>query len=722
VIQVRVGAELVELSWDVFEERVRAGRIPPEAEIRWEPVTGAQFVRADELETYRSLRDERVTSWQRDFGQSAAPLATALLVGVQLRLWALSLVPSHQRWLELHLTKWTPFTLENGEVWRLVTMGFLHTDPIHLTMNMLWMAYTSWNLERALGWRNLVALYLTSVVGGALLSTWGAPESPSLGASGGVFGLIAASVVFGLQYPDMLPERSRRFFGFAMLPYLLVMFLSGLFNASTDNWCHLGGLLTGAALATRLVPPAFEPAPGHNTRVHLRVATAIAATFAGLAFAGPTLTAVQDVDEVRLAQLHASDAAPPLDPDRYRELQFDVPLGWIAGATLDRTSGYRSPAGPRAWAVRVATNALPTNAVKELQDRRDQLEDLGAVITRWEVDPSEVAGTPGLIARATLSYDDQEIVGTWQVATRGRHVLHVIWQVEAEAADHLAPLAGRLLDSVVWQFPEELTAVEGAWTANPNNGPITRRFAEELAEVGRVEEALARWMSLIESAPRARRPWEGLLQLLTWYPDATPELDALLERALAADAGATVDLGVVTTLEARGEASTARALLDLAWARSPGDRTLRAARRSREMSVVLDPSTQLPAGSAWDVLTRRPRPASLRTTPPTLAEARQYAQVLASTHDALLQRAATERDASDPGLAATLLMLAHGHPIAEPEQEFDALLIALRGPEAPWWWSTSATELLGDRDTLADLLEAQPREQLLTRIPGFGSR
>ena len=351
VIEVQINGETIGLTWEDFEERVRAGRVPPEALVRWEPLTGDAWVEAGELETYKSLHNEALWDWQRSLRHGPVPILTALLVGFQVRVWWLAHIPSWNVWLETRFTKWTAFTLEDGEVWRILTMGLLHTDGIHLVMNMLWLGYTAWNLEAALGRKNLLCLYFGSVTAGSLLSMWGAPESPSLGASGGVFGLIAASVVFGFARPNILPVRSLRFFGFAMLPFLLLMFLSGVFNARTDNWCHLGGLLAGGLLAGMLDPPPLERAPGHNTRVRGAVLLLIGGVLTTLALAGPAFVSLADADEVRTTALTARSASRRVevaDPGRYRSLRYDVPLGWTLGSSFDGLHGFRSPAGGRA--------------------------------------------------------------------------------------------------------------------------------------------------------------------------------------------------------------------------------------------------------------------------------------------------------------------------------------------------------------------------------------
>lgn len=719
MIRVRIGDEQLDLSWDAFEERARAGRIPPNALVQWEPVTGAEFVQADQLEIYQSLHDEQLASWQRSFRDGPPPLATALLVGVQIRIWSLTLVPSVSTWFEVQLTKWTPFTLEEGEIWRLLTMGFLHVDPTHLAMNMLWMAYTSWNLERALGWRHLVLLYLGSVAGGSLMSTWGAPGSPSLGASGGVFGLIAASVVFGLKYPDALPESSRRFFGFAMLPYLLFMFVSGLFNENTDNWCHFGGLLTGGLLATSLSPAALDRDTDRRLSLHHALLASFALSFGALLWLGPDLTALDDHDEVRMMKLRSArrDAPPPppLDPDRYRELIYQTPVSWNPASTVDLIGGMRSPAGPRFWAVRATTTELPSTAEEVIRQRREALERAGALIQSWDPSAAEIAGVPGLRADAAFVYQGEPMRGTWWAATRGRHQLVATWQTDAARHDRFRALADRALSTLVWNDPEDLTVAEAAWRDHPENLIVTRSYASALADVGRVDEAMARWTSLLGDDPARRKAWDGLLQLLQWYPHDLPDAEQWLDRALAADAGSAVDLGVIIALEARGEPDTARALLEIAWLRAPGDRTLRRARQSRGMSTDLAASTGMPPSASYDPLTGQTRDASLRSEPGTLTEARANAALAVERRERLLQTAQQQLSAGAPELLGTLVLLARGEAPTDRLAAREALFADLQSSTTPVWHDPS----LGAPAALLDHLRGLPQDRATASIPEF---
>jgi len=75
-------------------------------------------------------------------------------------------------------------------------------------------------------------------------------DGPSAGASGALFGLFGVLFVFGLKYRRELPEGFKRAFGTGMLPVILLNVGIGfVFRGFIDNAAHMGGLLSGAALA-----------------------------------------------------------------------------------------------------------------------------------------------------------------------------------------------------------------------------------------------------------------------------------------------------------------------------------------------------------------------------------------------------------------------------------------------------------------------------------------
>jgi len=156
---------------------------------------------------------------------------------------------------------------EHHEWWRFVSPMFIHINLPHVLINMysLWMVgpyveklYGSakfvvfWVVTGIAG---VVASYLTVVDSDASLGSLGrflfkTQDVPSAGASGALFGLVGVLFVFGIKFRHELPEGFKRAFGTGMLPIILInLFIGYLGRGVIDNAAHLGGLLSGAALA-----------------------------------------------------------------------------------------------------------------------------------------------------------------------------------------------------------------------------------------------------------------------------------------------------------------------------------------------------------------------------------------------------------------------------------------------------------------------------------------
>jgi hypothetical protein len=130
--------------------------------------------------------------------------------------------------------------------WTLVTYMFLHAGFGHIFMNMLGLFFFGPRLEERLGGPDFLKLYFLAGMGGALLS-FGAPFTPVVGASGGVFGVLMG---FAMYWPKeniyiwgVLPVESRFLIGFLAIMSLY----SGLTgaNASVAHFAHLGGFAAG---------------------------------------------------------------------------------------------------------------------------------------------------------------------------------------------------------------------------------------------------------------------------------------------------------------------------------------------------------------------------------------------------------------------------------------------------------------------------------------------
>ena len=147
--------------------------------------------------------------------------------------------------------------IDQGEVWRLVSCVFLHNDGLHLFMNGLALFGLGRLCESLYGRPRFLFLFLLAGLAGSTLSYLGGHRL-SVGASGAVFGLMGAPIVFGWRHRDELPEGLGDQLRRALLPWVGLNLLVGLMLPFIDNLAHLGGLLTGGALAlllgNRVVP------------------------------------------------------------------------------------------------------------------------------------------------------------------------------------------------------------------------------------------------------------------------------------------------------------------------------------------------------------------------------------------------------------------------------------------------------------------------------------
>ena len=139
------------------------------------------------------------------------------------------------------------------EVWQLVTYAFLHGNLLHLFFNMfaLWMFGTL--IELDWGSRRFLTYYFACVIGAALAqltvaSSGGGDIYPTVGASGGVFGILLA---FGLRFPNqyillLIPPIPIKAKYFVVIFGAVELFLgiTGT-QAGVAHFAHLGGMAAG---------------------------------------------------------------------------------------------------------------------------------------------------------------------------------------------------------------------------------------------------------------------------------------------------------------------------------------------------------------------------------------------------------------------------------------------------------------------------------------------
>jgi membrane associated rhomboid family serine protease len=141
--------------------------------------------------------------------------------------------------------------VRHGEVWRLLTAGMLHANVWHLAGNMGALLAFGQLVEVLAHWSRLVVVFVLSILVGSLFSMVLLPHASSVGASGGLMGLLGFLIVVGMRAATFLPPR----FGRSLISGVLWVAATGLIAyAFIDNAAHAGGLLAGIALGLLLVP------------------------------------------------------------------------------------------------------------------------------------------------------------------------------------------------------------------------------------------------------------------------------------------------------------------------------------------------------------------------------------------------------------------------------------------------------------------------------------
>lgn len=152
----------------------------------------------------------------------------------------------------------------HGEWWRLFTAPMLHGLLIHIVMNGLGLLYLGRRTEVMASWPHLALVFLISMLAGGIASAYGLPTQPTVGASGGIMGLLGFLLVFEFLHRRLVPKRATR----RLCAALLFTFAIGFVGYNIiDNWAHGGGLVAGMIYAGIVFPRSSSPHRPRATRM-----------------------------------------------------------------------------------------------------------------------------------------------------------------------------------------------------------------------------------------------------------------------------------------------------------------------------------------------------------------------------------------------------------------------------------------------------------------------
>jgi rhomboid protease GluP len=133
-----------------------------------------------------------------------------------------------------------PAVLMDGQYWRLVTAGFLHSGILHILMNSWVLFDLGAEVEMLYGTSRLIVFYFFSTVTGFAASSHMGGGHFSVGSSAGIFGLIGAMLAFGFTDRSSLGMQVKALYTRWVIYGLVLSFLPGV-----DFWAHIGGIAGG---------------------------------------------------------------------------------------------------------------------------------------------------------------------------------------------------------------------------------------------------------------------------------------------------------------------------------------------------------------------------------------------------------------------------------------------------------------------------------------------
>ncbi len=168
-------------------------------------------------------------------------------------------------------TNFGAYTLDD-EPWRVLTSMFIHFGLFHLVSNMVVLYALGRLTERLYGNLRFLALYVFAGLAGSITSLLVHPGLNSAGASGAIYGVAGALLIYVLRFRRELPAAIATRQRNIMIAYLVISLWDASQSRNIDNAAHLGGLAGGLLIGALLARP-LEKAARQQTSFHSALAS-----------------------------------------------------------------------------------------------------------------------------------------------------------------------------------------------------------------------------------------------------------------------------------------------------------------------------------------------------------------------------------------------------------------------------------------------------------------
>jgi rhomboid protease GluP len=158
------------------------------------------------------------------------------------------LAPSSRALLRLGMTS-GGILLDYRMWWTVFSAIYLHGGLLHIFFNVMWIRQLGPGVSEVYGPARSFVIFTVAGAAGFLLSdvapSFLAGGAPTIGASGSIFGLLAALIVYGRRRHIHLMTSQ-------LWQWAVVMFVMGFLMSGVNNWAHLGGFAGGWVTATMM--------------------------------------------------------------------------------------------------------------------------------------------------------------------------------------------------------------------------------------------------------------------------------------------------------------------------------------------------------------------------------------------------------------------------------------------------------------------------------------
>lgn len=182
----------------------------------------------------------------------STPYVTYALIGIIVAVWAIDTFLGNIL-IELGAMNGVAI-IQYSQLWRMFTAIFLHVGIAHLGFNGFALYSLGREAELLFGRGRYLVVFLLSGLGGNLLSlAFKGLGELSVGASGGVFGIIGMNLAYFIFHRDRLGEFGTKKRN-SMIQLIVLNLILGFSIPNINNLAHIGGMVAGIILGYLLAP------------------------------------------------------------------------------------------------------------------------------------------------------------------------------------------------------------------------------------------------------------------------------------------------------------------------------------------------------------------------------------------------------------------------------------------------------------------------------------